>query len=162
MRRTLIVLLGAVMAGLLGASPAMANSEVVRIADPTLANNVTAITQLNNVFLQPARSTDMQRWRIDRSLTGVVRIINVATGGCLSVFNRLGPMDGMVALQEYCIDGWILQQWQVINGVDGTVRLRNVGFERCLTVDINSPSHGPYVAVYTCGTHLRQDFRLVR
>jgi len=163
MPRVLIVLLGVIVAGLLGASPAPANTDVVRIADPTLVNNATASTQLNNVHLEAARSTDLQRWRIDRDqTTGAARFVNVATVGCLSVFNRFGDIDGNIVLQELCVPNWSWQRWQVVeNGVNGTVRLVNVGTGRCLTVDPNSTGQNPYLLVYTCGTQPRQDFRLI-
>lgn len=163
MPRVLIVLLGVVMAGLLGASPAAANPDVVRIADPTLVGNATASTQLNNVHLEPARSTDLQRWRIDGDQSvGAVRFVNNATGGCLSVFNRFGDFDGNLVLQEYCVPNWTWQQWQVVeSGGNGTVQLANVGTGRCLTVDPNSTAQNPYLLVFTCGTQPRQDFRLV-
>ncbi len=159
MPRVLIVLLGVIVAGLLGVSPAAANTEVVRIADPTLVNNVTASTTLNNVHLEAARSTDLQRWRMDHDQSGAARFVNVATGGCLSVFNRFGDFDGNIALQEYCVPNWSWQRWQVVaNGPN--VRLVNVGTGRCLTVDPNSTGQNPYLLVYTCGTQPRQDFRL--
>lgn len=163
MPRVLIVLLGVVMAGLLGASPATANTDVVRIADPPLVNNATASTQLNNVHMEAARSTDLQRWRVDRHQTiDAVRLVNVATGGCLSVFNRFGDIDGNIVLQEYCVPNWSWQLWQVVEaGGNGTVRLVNVGTGRCLTVDPFSTSQRPYLLVFTCGTQPRQDFRLV-
>ena len=148
------------MAGLLVAPPATATSGVVRIADPILAANVPASTQLNNVHLEAAHSTVLQRWSVDGQ-TGAGRFINVATGGCLSVFNRFGDFDGNIVLQEYCVPGWTWQQWQVQPGVNGTVRLVNVGTGRCLTVDPNSTSQNPYQLVFTCGTQQGQDFRLV-
>ena len=161
MPRVLIVLLGVVMAGLLAASPAAANTDVVRIADPTLVNNATASTQLNNVHMEAARSTDLQRWRIDGDQSvGAVRLVNIATGGCLSIFNRFGDFDGNLVLQEYCVPDWTWQQWQVVDG-GGTVQLVSVGTGRCLTVDPNSTSQNPYLLVFTCGTQPRQDFRLV-
>jgi len=163
MPRVLIVLLGVIMAGLLGASPATANTGVVRIADPTLVNNVTASTRLNNVHMEPARTTDLQRWRIDRAqTTDTVRFVNAATGGCLSVFNRFGDIEGNIALQEYCVPNWTWQRWQVVEaGGNGTVRLVNVGTNKCLTVDPNSTGQNPYLLVFTCGTQPRQHFRLV-
>jgi len=142
---------------------ATANTDVVRIADPTLVDNATASTQLNNVHMGAARNTDLQRWRIDRDqTTDAVRFVNVATGGCLSVFNRFGNIDGNIVLQEYCVPNWSWQRWRVVeSGVNGTVRLVNVGTGRCLTVDPNSTGQNPYLLVFTCGTQRRQDFRLV-
>jgi hypothetical protein len=162
MSRILIVLLGVVMAGLLAASPATANTEVVRIADPTLVDNVSASTQYNNVYLEPARSTDLQRWRIDRAhVVGAVRVINVATGGCLTVFNRFGPIEGIIATQEHCISGWTWQQWRLVDSVNGTVRLYSVGTDMCLTVGPTASGQSRYMLMYNCGTQPRQDFRLV-
>lgn len=160
MSRVLTVLLGVVVAGLLGASPATANTGVVRIADPTLVQNATAMTQLNNVRMESARSTNLQRWQVDEQASGAVRFVNVATGGCLSVFNRFGDIEGNLVLQEYCVANWTWQQWQVVeNGA--TVRLVNVGTGKCVTVDPNSTGQQPYLLVYSCGTQPRQDFRLV-
>lgn len=163
MLRTLIVLVGVVMAGLLGAPSATANTDVVRIADPALVNNATASTRLNNVHMEAVRNTDLQRWRIDRGQAiDAVRFINVATGGCLSVFNHFGDIEGNIVLQEYCVPNWSWQRWQVVEGgVNGTVRLRNVGTDKCVTVDPNSTGQNPYLLVFTCGTQPRQDFRLV-
>jgi hypothetical protein len=158
----LIVLLGVVMAGLLGASPAVANADVVRIAEPRLVDNATASTRLNNVHMEAARNTDLQRWRIDREQTiDAVRFVNVATGGCLSVYTDWGPIEGALVLQELCINDR-LQRWQVVeDAVNRTVRIVNVGTSRCLTIEPFSTGQHPYLRVYTCGMQPRQDFRLV-
>jgi hypothetical protein len=162
MSRVLIVLLGVVMVGLLGGAPAAANADVVRIAEPRLADNATAATRPNNVHMEAARNTDLQRWRVDREQTiDAVRFVNVATGGCLSVYIDWTPLEGAPVIQELCVNDR-LQLWQVVQGaVNGTVRIVNVGTGRCLTIEPFSTGQHPYLRVYTCGSQPSQDFRLV-
>lgn len=162
MPRVLTVLLGVVVAGLLGVSPATANADVVRIADPALVDNATASTRLNNVSMQAARYTDLQRWRIDSEQTiDAVRFVNVATGGCLSVFTDWAPIEGAPVIQELCVNDRI-QLWRIVeHAVNRTVRIVNVSSGRCLTIEPFSTGQYPYLRQYTCGVQPSQDFHLV-
>ncbi len=167
MRRTMTLLV--TLAAALSVAPASALADAstmapqeVSIAAPDTRTFATASTANPNVWMMPRADGPLQRWLVDlNSTTAATRVVNVGTGGCLSVSN-LGPSPiGALAVLQRCANTRD-ELWQVRHTApDPTARFVHVQTGLCLSVETVSPGLHARLRVYSCGNSVLQHFRLI-
>lgn len=162
--RTIAIAVVSVLAGLLtallGAAPASAAVQVVRIANLNLNTFATASLSDDFVRMLPFRATDLQRWAVeDISSTTGTRVLNVATHGCLAVSPTIPIVEGAPILQRPCINH-SSEVWRlVVSSSNQTVQFVNAYSGMCMTIDTTSASQ--QLRQFRCSGSNTQLFRLV-
>lgn len=135
-----------------------APAQVVQIADHARERYATADRLDPEVSMAPRADTALQEWDVRDAREGGVRVVNVATGGCLLI-SPIGPVDPpvhQVACRDDTYEVWKLTTWS-----DGSVSFVNTATGDCLAVDLNSPTFDALLRAETCTGATHQRFHLV-